>query len=64
MKKITLLGIVTSLMLVSTQSFSADSLASAFENGKISGEIKSQYFQKKLLIKGLTFGLMEVIYHI
>lgn len=51
MKKITLLGIVTSLMLVSTQSFSADSLASAFENGKISGEIKSQYFQKEVADK-------------
>ncbi len=54
MKKITQLGIVASLMLVSTQSFSADTLASAFESGKVSGEIKSQYFQKEVADKKVS----------
>ena len=32
--------------LITTQAFSADTIAKAFEEGKISGEIKSQYFQR------------------
>ncbi|NCB14494.1 MAG: outer membrane porin, OprD family, partial [Erysipelotrichia bacterium] len=54
MRKITHLGIMTSLMLLSTQAFSADTLAKAFEEGKISGEIKSQYFQKEVADKKVS----------
>ena len=54
MRKITHLGITTSLMLLSTQAFSADTLAKAFEEGKISGEIKSQYFQKEVADKKVS----------
>jgi hypothetical protein len=53
MRKITKLGIVTSLIL-STQVFSADTLAKAFEEGKVSGEIKSQYFQKEVSDKKVS----------
>lgn len=54
MRKITHLGIMTSLMLLSTQAFSADTLAKAFEEGKVSGEIKSQYFQKEVADKKVS----------
>lgn len=47
MKKLQKLSLVASLALISTQAFSADTIAGAFEEGKISGEIKSQYFQKE-----------------
>ncbi|WP_419763989.1 MAG: OprD family outer membrane porin [Arcobacter sp.] len=48
MKKLTKLSLVASLALITTQAFSADTIAKAFEEGKISGEIKSQYFQKEV----------------
>jgi len=48
MKKLTKISLVASLALITTQAFSADTIAKAFEEGKISGEIKSQYFQKEV----------------
>jgi hypothetical protein len=48
MKKLTKLSLVASLSLIATQALSADSIAQAFEKGTISGEIKSQYFQKEV----------------
>ena len=44
-KKISLGLIVSSVLF--TGNLSADTLSEAFENGKVSGEIKSQYFQKE-----------------
>lgn len=44
-KKISL-GLIASSVLFAG-SLSADTLSEAFENGKVSGEIKSQYFQKE-----------------
>ena len=48
MKKVIKLGLMATLALGYTNAFSAQSLASAFEEGKVSGEIKSQYFQKEV----------------
>ncbi len=48
MKKVIKLGVMATLALGYTNAFSAQSLASAFEEGKVSGEIKSQYFQKEV----------------
>lgn len=48
MKKVIKLGLMATLALGYTSAFSAQSLASVFEEGKISGEIKSQYFQKEV----------------
>ena len=48
MKKVIKLGLMATLALGYTSAFSAQSLASAFEEGKVSGEIKSQYFQKEV----------------
>ena len=48
MKKVIKLGLMATLALGYTNAFSAQSLASVFEEGKISGEIKSQYFQKEV----------------
>lgn len=42
------LSLVACIAMVTTQAFSAESLANAFEEGKVSGEIKSQYFQKEV----------------
>jgi hypothetical protein len=47
-KKVIKLGLMATLALGYTNAFSAQSLASAFEEGKVSGEIKSQYFQKEV----------------
>jgi imipenem/basic amino acid-specific outer membrane pore len=47
MKKIVKISLGLAMALASTQNACADSLASAFQNGKVSGEIKSQYFQKE-----------------
>lgn len=44
-KKISL-GLIASSVLFAGN-LSADTLSEAFENGKVSGEIKSQYFQKE-----------------
>ena len=46
MKKVIKLGLMATLALGYTNAFSAQSLASAFEEGKVSGEIKSQYLDK------------------
>lgn len=54
MRNIIHLGITTSLMLLSTQAFAVDTLANAFEEGKVSGEIKSQYFQKEVSDKKVS----------
>ncbi len=48
MKKVIKLGLMATLALGYTSAFSAQSLASVFEEGKVSGEIKSQYFQKEV----------------
>lgn len=48
MKKVIKLGVMATLALGYTSAFSAQSLASVFEEGKVSGEIKSQYFQKEV----------------
>lgn len=48
MKKVIRLGLMATLALGYTSAFSAQSLASVFEEGKVSGEIKSQYFQKEV----------------
>lgn len=48
MKKLTKLSLVASLALITTQAFSADTIAQAFQEAKVSGEIKSQYFQKEV----------------
>ena len=48
MKKVVKLGLMATLALGYTNAFSAQSLASVFEEGKVSGEIKSQYFQKEV----------------
>jgi hypothetical protein len=44
-KKISL-GLIASSVLFAGN-LSADTLSESFENGKVSGEIKSQYFQKE-----------------
>ena len=46
MKKNLILSTVAATLL-STSAFGADTLAQAFEEGKFSGELKSQYFQKE-----------------
>lgn len=51
-KKIAL-GLITSSVLLSG-SLNADTLAEAFQNGKVSGEIKSQYFQKEVNNDGVN----------
>lgn len=48
MRKVIKLGLMATLALGYTSAFSAQSLASVFEEGKVSGEIKSQYFQKEV----------------
>lgn len=47
MKKLHKISLVASLALITSQAFAADTLAGAFAEGKVSGELKSQYFQKK-----------------
>ena len=47
MKKLSKLSLVACLAMATTQGFSADTLADAFAQSKVSGEIKSQYFQKE-----------------
>ncbi len=54
MKKIKKLSLVATLALISTQAFSADTLSEAFAEGKVSGEIKSQYFQKEVSDKKVS----------
>lgn len=51
MKKLSLIAI---LALTSTQAFCTENLADAFSNGKVSGEIKSQYFQKEVSDKKVS----------
>ncbi|MDD2894708.1 MAG: OprD family outer membrane porin [Aliarcobacter sp.] len=51
MKKIVKISLGAAIILASAQNVSADTLAQAFENGKVSGEIKSQYFQKEVADK-------------
>lgn len=48
MRKMTKLSLVACITMATTQGFSADTLAGAFSEGKVSGEIKSQYFQKEV----------------
>lgn len=60
-KKISL-GLIASSVLFAGN-LSADTLSEAFENGKVSGEIKSQYFQKRVIIlKQQVFGQMVETY--
>lgn len=54
MKKIFKMSLGVSVILATTQVFAAETLASAFENGKVSGEIKSQYFQKEVSDKKVS----------
>ncbi len=54
MKKIVKISLGAAIILASTQNLSADTLASAFESGKVSGEIKSQYFQKEVADKKVS----------
>lgn len=44
MKKFVKLSLITAVSLVTAQTLSADSIAQAFQDGKVSGELKSQYF--------------------
>ena len=54
MKKIVKMSLGVSIILASTQNMCADTLAEAFEKGKVSGEIKSQYFQKEVANKKVS----------
>lgn len=44
MKKFVKLNLVVAVSLAAAQTLSADSIAQAFQDGKVSGELKSQYF--------------------
>lgn len=54
MKRAVKIGVISSLFLASTQMFAIETLASAFEEGKVTGEIKSQYFQKEVADKKVS----------
>jgi hypothetical protein len=48
MKKMNKLSLIACLVIGTVQGFSGDNLANVFAEGKVSGEIKSQYFQKEV----------------
>lgn len=54
MKKMMKISLVAALGLVATSSANADTLAEAFANSKVKGEIKSQYFQKEVADKKVS----------
>ncbi|PUE65028.1 OprD family outer membrane porin [Arcobacter caeni] len=54
MKNIIKLSLGVSIILVTTQGLGADTLIKAFEEGKVSGEIKSLYFQKEVSDKKVS----------
>jgi len=54
MKKIVKISLGAAIILASAQNVCADTLANAFENGKVSGELKSLYFQKEISDKKVS----------